>query len=393
MSPKSIHILGITGSVGSSAADVILSAPEKFAVLTVTAHSNVAALAEKARALKARKAVIADESKYKELQEALSGSGIAVAAGAKALEEAVLEPADITLAAIVGMAGLRPVMAALRGSRAVAIANKEPLVAAGPLVLAEAKKHGTKILPVDSEHNAIFQVFDFERPEGIEKIILTASGGPFRTWPLEKITNATVEDALRHPNWSMGRKISVDSATMMNKALEIIEAHYLFNMPPEKIDVLVHPQSIVHSMVSYRDGSVLAQMAASDMRTPLTHVLAWPERMDTPGQRLDWSKIRELTFEKPDPLRFPALETAYDAIRRGPYACIALNAANEAAVDKFLNKNSAFPDIMNVVCGVLDQTAAQPVHSLEDIEELDRSVRSRVADYMIKEKTVKAVLS
>jgi 1-deoxy-D-xylulose-5-phosphate reductoisomerase len=384
---KSINILGVTGSVGRSAADVILSAPEKFSVQTVSAQNSVKELAEMAMRLKAKKAVIGNEEHFQTLKNELSGTGITAEAGNNALLAAASEKIDLNLVAIVGMAGLRPTIAAIQNSKAVAIANKEPLAAAGPLVMRQAKKSGAKILPVDSEHNAVFQVFDFERPEGIKKIILTASGGPFRTWSREQMSRATKEQALAHPNWSMGPKITIDSATMMNKALEIIEAHYLFNMPADKIEVLVHPQSVIHSMVEYKDGSVLAQMAASDMRTPIAYSLAYPERIDTPGKTLDWTQLKELTFEQPDTERFPALRLAYEALRQGPYACLALNAANEIAVEHFLSKKTGFLDIIEIVEGVLRRVSPQVLETIEDYEESDRAVRHLAATYINEQST------
>jgi 1-deoxy-D-xylulose-5-phosphate reductoisomerase len=390
---KTVNILGVTGSVGRCAVDVILSAPERFDVQAVTAHNNVNELAELAKKLNAKSAVIGNPELYKNLKEALLGSQIKAAAGADALFEAASGKVDLSLVAIVGMAGLRPTIAAIQNSKAVAIANKEPLAAAGPLVMREAKKSGAVILPVDSEHNAVFQVFDFDNREGISKIILTASGGPFRTWTKEQMARATKEQALTHPNWSMGPKITVDSATMMNKALEIIEAHYLFDMPPEKIEVLIHPQSIIHSMVEYKDGSVLAQMGASDMRTPVAHTLAWPERMATPGKTLDWTKLKELTFEQPDVERFPALKLAYQALKSGSYACVALNAANEVAVDSFLNKKTGFLDTIRIVDGVLQRVSTQVLDNIEDFEEFDRIARDLAHTYINDENTKKASLS
>lgn len=389
---KSINILGVTGSVGRCAADVILSAPEKFDVQSVTAHNNVNELAELAKRLKAKRAVISNPELFKNLKEALAGTATEPGAGPKALLEAASSRVDLSLVAIVGMAGLRPTIAAIRNSKAVAIANKEPLAAAGPLVMREAKKSGAAILPVDSEHNAVFQVFDFENREGIKKIILTASGGPFRTWSREQMERATKEQALMHPNWSMGPKITIDSATMMNKALEIIEAHYLFDMPAEKIEVLIHPQSIIHSMVEYKDGSVLAQMGASDMRTPVAHTLAWPERMATPGKTLDWTNLKELTFEQPDHDRFPALNLAYNALKTGPYACVALNAANEIAVDSFLSKKTGFLDTIKTVEGVLSRVSSQRLESIEDFEESDRVARALAHAYINDKKLTKASL-
>jgi 1-deoxy-D-xylulose-5-phosphate reductoisomerase len=372
--------------------DVILSAPEKFDVQNVTAFSNFSELAEVAIKLRAKSAVIGNADYYNDLKNALSGTGIKAAAGKEALLEAASAKTDLSLIAIVGMAGLGPTVAAIQNSKIVAIANKEPLAAAGSLVMREARKHGTTILPVDSEHNAIFQVFDFKHPEGIKKIILTASGGPFRTWTREEMGKATREQALAHPNWSMGPKITIDSATMMNKALEIIEAHYLFDMPPEKIEALVHPQSIIHSMVEYKDGSVLAQLGASDMRTPVTHVLAWPERMDTPGRVLDWAQLKELTFEQADQKRFPALGLAYDALKAGAYACVALNAANEVAVENFLSKKTGFLDIMNIVEETLSRVSPQALEKIEDFYEFDLVVRD-LAHTCFNETKTKKVLS
>ncbi|MEZ5919687.1 MAG: 1-deoxy-D-xylulose-5-phosphate reductoisomerase [Alphaproteobacteria bacterium] len=393
---KSINILGVTGSVGRSAADVILSAPERFEVMTLSAHQNVDKLADMAVKLGAKQAVIADETRLDTLRVRLEGTGIASAGGQLALEEVAAEPCDITVAAIVGMAGLRPIMQAVRHSKAVAIANKEPLVSAGPLVIAEAAKHGTALLPVDSEHNAIFQVFEPENRSQIEKLILTASGGPFRTWSRVEMACATPQQALAHPNWSMGAKISVDSATMMNKALEVIEAHYLFDMPPEKIEILVHPQSVVHSMVEYADGSVLAQMGASDMRTPLAHALAWPERMKTPGKTLDLQAMSCLTFEPCDVEKFPATARAYTALEAGPYACIALNAANEVAVDAFLATRIGFFAIMESVEHILAGLRSETLRTLDDIIRFDHSVREATAAYIDRKagelkKEIKAV--
>jgi 1-deoxy-D-xylulose-5-phosphate reductoisomerase len=354
---KSINILGVTGSVGQAAADVIAACPDKFDVRVVTAHKNAKKLAETATRLNAKRTIIGDEI----------------------IPD---DPVDITLAAISGMAGLHSVMEAIKHSKIVAIANKEPLVAAGAIIMAEAKKHGTKILPVDSEHNAIFQVFDFNNTKSIERIILTASGGPFRTWTTAQMKNAMPEQALKHPNWSMGKKITIDSATMMNKALEVIEAHILFDMPPEKIEVVIHPQSIIHSMVEYCDGSVLAQMGASDMRTPLSNVLAWPDRLKTPGQRLDFKTLKTLDFEPVDHEQFPAIKLAFDALRAGPWACTAINAANEVAVEAFLNGRIGFLDIVQINTHIFNNTTPQNISSLDDVELLDRAVRRATESYI-----------
>lgn len=392
MSKKSISILGVTGSIGQSTADVILSAPESFDVQTVSAHSNVNQLAEMAVKLGAKNALISNEALKDDLQSKLAGTSIQVFAGRDALNDLAAEPVDITMAAIVGMAGLEPLMAAITGSKAVAIANKEPLVAAGPLVIEAARKHNCKLLPVDSEHNAIFQVFEEENRASINRIILTASGGPFRTWSLEEMADATPQQAVAHPNWSMGHKISVDSASMMNKALEIIEAHYLFDMAPDKIDVLIHPQSVVHSMVEYADGSVLSQMGASDMRTPIASALAWPDRMKTPGKTLDLSAMKDLSFEEPDLERFPALARAYTCLEKGAGACIAFNAANEVAVDAFLNTKLSFLGIMEVIDFILDAEALYNPESLEDVIAFDRDIRLKanayIGDFTDKQKKV-----
>lgn len=382
---KTVSILGVTGSVGRAAADVILSAPERFDVQAVTANTDAVTLAAMAKNLKACCAVIADDGKFGELKELLSGTGIEAQAGVAALNEAASRAVDLALAAIVGLAGLRPLLAAIKHSRCVAIANKEPLVAAGALVMAAAKENNTVLLPVDSEHNAVFQVFDFERPDGVEKIILTASGGPFRTWSAEQMRGASVAQALAHPNWVMGKKISIDSATMMNKALEVIEAHHLFNMPAEKIEVLVHPESLIHSMVEYKDGSVLAQMGASDMRTPLAHVLAWPERMNTPGRTLDFATIKTLTFEAPpDRERFPALPMAYDALKAGAPACVAFNAANEVAVEAFLQHKIGFLGILGCICRIMENSGGESLNTVEDIMSYDQSVRRVSRDYILQ---------
>jgi 1-deoxy-D-xylulose-5-phosphate reductoisomerase len=361
---------------------VIASAPERFEVCTLTAHENYEALAAAALRLGARSVVIGNAAHEDALRALLKGRGVSVLSGVEALTQAVQAGTDLTVSAITGIAGLKPLMNAIKHSACVAIANKEPLVAAGPFVMEAAARYGTKILPLDSEHNAVFQVFDFERREGIERIILTASGGPFRTWGAEEIVRATPEQAIAHPNWDMGAKISVDSATMMNKALEVIEAHVLFGLPGDKIEVLIHPQSVVHSMVEYADGSILAQMGASDMRTPIAYALAWPERMETPGQRLDLGGLKQLDFEPPDFERFPALGLAYECIEKGLGACVALNAANEVAVDAFLRREICFPDILNVIEFALRREPDITLDSLDSVEKADGAVRGAVMDYL-----------
>jgi len=376
--PRRVTILGATGSVGCNTLDLIQRAPERYSVEALTAHRSVDKLAAAARGCGAAIAVIAEPSLYGDLKRALSGSGIEAAAGDSGLAEAAARPAEWVMAAIVGAAGLRPTLAAARRGAVVALANKECLVSAGEVVLAEVRRSGATLLPVDSEHNAIFQVFDFERPEAVDRIILTASGGPFRSLDLAGMAGATPEQAIAHPNWDMGAKISVDSATMMNKGLELIEAAHLFPLPAERIDILIHPQSVVHSLVSYIDGSVLAQLGTPDMRTPIAYTLAWPERMRTPAARLDLVQIGKLTFEPPDLERFPALALARSAQAQGGGAPTVLNAANEVAVEAFLARRIGFLDIIRIVAEVLERLPAARPASLDDVIELDRQAR-RVA--------------
>lgn len=372
---KTVSILGSTGSVGRSTIDLIRSAPDKYKIKALTAHKNAVLLIEQALEFKPEMVAIADPSQAQTVKAAVPGCK--VLSGDEGILEAAACGADWTMAAIVGMAGLRPIMEAIRTSETVAIANKEPLVSAGSLVIAEARARGTKLLPVDSEHNAIFQVFEEENRAAIQKIILTASGGPFRTWTPERIAAATPEQAVAHPNWSMGAKISVDSASLMNKGLEVIEAHYLFGMPADKIDVVVHPQSVIHSMVEYADGSVLAQLGAPDMRTPIASTLAWPARMATTGQTLDWTKLKTLEFEVPDLKKFPCLGMAYDALRAGPAVCIALNAANEIAVQEFLGRRIGFSDIARLIYARLAEQPSLGSGRLEDILALDTETREK----------------
>lgn len=379
---KIVSILGSTGSVGCSTVDLILSQKQDFSVQVLTAQSNVELLATQAKQLRAKRAVIGEDKLYPLLKEMLAGTGIESAGGRDAVIEAGAYPADCIVAAIVGMAGLEPLMKALAQGTSVAIANKEPLVAAGPLVMATAQKYGTTILPVDSEHNAIFQVFEPANKASIERLVLTASGGPFRTWTKEQIAMATPAQAVAHPNWSMGAKISVDSASMMNKALEVIEAHYLFGMPSEKIEVLIHPQSIIHSMVEYSDGSFLAQLGAPDMKTPIACALAWPQRMPTSGARLDLMQLKRLDFEPLDRDRFPLLPLAYDCLKAGQTSCLTLNAANEVAVAAFLSGRIGFGDIYDVIVAALDQVEKQSLQKLEDILLLDHTVRHKCESYI-----------
>lgn len=374
---RAVTILGSTGSVGTATIDVIRSCgPDMFRVEALTAQTNVALLAEQARQTGAHIAVIGDETLYDHLKSSLSGTGTEAAAGRAAIIEAASRPCDITMAAIVGMAGLEPILAAIKNGKHVAIANKEPLVAAGRIVLDTAARSGAVILPVDSEHNAIFQLFEQSNRAMIRRIILTASGGPFRQWSIEQMAAATPAQAIAHPNWSMGAKISVDSATLMNKALEVIEAHHLFALPPEKIDVLVHPQSVIHSMVEYEDGSVLAQMGASDMKVPITYSLGWPARIRGPAQRLDFSKLSSLTFEDVDHRRFPAIKSAYDCLKEGQAACIAFNAANEVAVAAFLAGRIGFCDIAGIVGHVVSTAGQADTNSLQAVLDFDAKMRN-----------------
>jgi len=378
MTPKTITILGSTGSIGTSTIDLIAANPDQFKIRALTAGKNVDLLIEQSLKLRPEFVAIYDESQYPKLKDALSGTNIKTGAGRSAILEAATLKTDLTMAAIVGIAGLEPVMTAIAHTKSIAIANKEPLVAAGPIVIEAAKKHGVKILPVDSEHNAIFQVFENHNRDQIKKLILTASGGPFRTWTKDQMATATPEQAVNHPNWTMGRKISVDSASMMNKALEIIEAHYLFNMPPKKIDVLIHPQSVIHSMVEYMDGSVLAQLGAPDMRTPIAYALAHPDRMTTTGRTLDWKTLKTLDFEQPDTDKFPSIRLAYECLAAGPAACIALNAANEVAVGKFLNGHIRFGDIIPLVEQGIELAKDKNPDTLDNIVALDLEIRKNL---------------
>jgi 1-deoxy-D-xylulose-5-phosphate reductoisomerase len=378
---RRVTILGSTGSIGQSTVDLLLRNPEGFEVEALTAYRNPHRLAEQACALRARFAAIADPFHYLALKEALAGTGIEAACGADALTEAAVRPADWVMAGIVGAAGLAPTLAAIRRGAIIALANKEVLVCAGSLVMQEVARCGATLLPVDSEHNAIWQCFDFARIEAVEKIILTASGGPFRERSLEEMREVTPEQAVAHPNWRMGAKISVDSATMMNKGLELIEAHHLFRLPCDRIDIVVHPQSIVHSAVAYRDGSVLAQLGSPDMRTPIAYALAWPGRIETPAKRLDLPAIGRLTFEPPDEGRFPALRVAREALLRGGGCPTVLNAANETAVHGFLDGRIGFLDIVETVERTVEAIPQGPLESLEDVYNFDKLAREIAARY------------
>jgi len=378
--PRRVTILGSTGSVGGNTVDLIQRNPDRYRVEALTANRNVVKLAEQARRLRPRLAVVADADCYGDLKAALAGTGVEAAAGPEALVEAAQRPAEWVMAAIVGARGLPPTLAAARRGALVAFANKECLVCAGPLMIDLVRTAGATLLPVDSEHNAIFQVLDASGRDGVDRLILTASGGPFRTADRAAMARVTPEQAVAHPTWDMGAKISVDSATMMNKGLEIIEAFYLFNMPEDRIDVLVHPQSVVHSMVEYADGSVLAQLGTPDMRTPIAYTLAWPRRMATPSRRLDLAAVGRLEFEPPDPERFPALRLARAALRRGGSAPAVLNAANEVAVEAFLAGRIGFLDIERVVEGTLEHLPNVALETLSDVDNIDQEARRHAAD-------------
>ncbi|MDP2697780.1 1-deoxy-D-xylulose-5-phosphate reductoisomerase [Thalassospira sp.] len=377
---KSVCVLGVTGSVGSSTCDVLQAHPDRFDVDAVTAHKDVAGLAAAAKSLKASLAVIADPDLYGDLCEALAGSGIAVAAGEAAVVEAATRPSDIVISAIVGAAGLRATLAAIRRGATVGLANKETLVCAGDLMMQEVASHGATLIPVDSEHSAIFQVLEVPLVSQVERILLTASGGPFRTWSKQDMSRVTPKQALAHPNWDMGAKISIDSATMMNKGLELIEACRLFPVEEGRIDVLVHPQSLIHSMVEYSDGSVLAQMGMPDMRTPISYALAWPERLRIDVPRLDFATLQQLTFEKPDPDRFPALRLAREALQAGGTLPIVLNAANEIAVASFLAEKIGFLQIAELVEMAMDRLGTEQLTTLDQVFAIDQAARRETID-------------
>ncbi len=374
---RSVTILGSTGSVGCNTVDLLARQPEKFSVEALTANRNVALLAEQARALRPRMVAIADGSLYADLKDALAGLSIEVAAGPAAIIEAASRPAEWVMASIVGAAGLEPTMAAIRRGAIIGLANKECLVCAGELMMADIKTYGAKLVPVDSEHSAIYQVFDFENADKVETIILTASGGPFRCLEADEMAKVTPAQAVAHPNWDMGAKISVDSATMMNKGLELIEAFHLFPVEIEQIEIVVHPQSVIHSLVAYVDGSVLAQLGQPDMRTPIAYALAWPDRMQAPAPRLRLSEVGNLTFEAPDERKFPALRLAREALRLGGAAPIVLNAANEIAVESFLSEQIGFLDISRIVEQTMEKADAVRLSSLADVIDIDEEARAR----------------
>ena len=379
---RKLAILGATGSIGKSTLDLVERSPERFDVVAVTAASNSEALAAIARRTGASLAVIADEDRLADLQERLEGSGCRAAAGTAALSEAAAGDADLVIAAIVGCAGLQPVRAAVEAGKTVALANKEALVTAGALMIDAATRHQATLLPVDSEHNAIFQCLAGSRRQDVARIVLTASGGPFRTASAEFMRGASPAAAVAHPNWTMGAKISVDSATLMNKGLELIEAAYLFGLDSAGVDVVVHPQSVIHSMVEFVDGSVLAQLGSPDMRIPIAYALAWPERMATPAQRLDLAAIARLDFEAPDLHRFPALRLAREALEAGGSAPVVLNAANEVAVERFLAGGLGFTDIAKMVEKALEWNSLPAPQSIGNVLEIDQATRFHTGEMM-----------
>ncbi len=381
--PRVVSVLGATGSIGDSTMDLLRMAPDRYRVEALTANGNVAALARLAREFNVRFAAVADASRYGELKDALAGTGIACGAGEEAVIEAAARPADWLMAAISGAAGLKPALAAADRGTTIALANKECLVCAGDIFMDRAAKAGASILPADSEHNALFQALSSGNREELTRVIITASGGPFRTWPAAEIEQATLAQALKHPNWSMGQKITIDSASMMNKGLEVIEAAYLFALPPEQIDVLVHPQSIVHGLVEFSDCSVVAQLGAPDMRTPIAHCLGWPERIKGPAKPLDLAEIGQLTFERPDFDRFPGLRLAFEALRTGKGATTVYNAANEVAVAAFIAEKIRFGAIARLVEATLDgwirSGRLAVLASADDAIAVDHSARNMAA--------------
>lgn len=381
-----ITVLGATGSIGQSLADLIQRNPDSYEVVALVANRNAAGLADMAKALKTGSAILAEESCYPELKERLAGSGIATGAGESAVLEAVTQDTDIVVGAIVGSAGLKPTMAAIRPGRRIALANKECLVCAGDLFMAKIRATEAELLPVDSEHNAIFQVFETDKADMVEKVILTASGGPFRSVSKADMARVTPQQALKHPNWDMGARITIDSATMMNKGFEVIEASHLFPVAHDQLGVLVHPQSTVHGLVQYKDGSLLAQLGSPDMRTPIAHCLAFPRRMNVPVKRLDLAELGTLTFEAPDLDRFPALRLALEAMRAGGMAPAVLNAADEVAVDAFLKGRIGFMDIPAAIEEVLDVMGAggklTDAAGVEDVLAIDAEARQKTGEWI-----------
>ncbi|MCZ6861900.1 MAG: 1-deoxy-D-xylulose-5-phosphate reductoisomerase [Alphaproteobacteria bacterium] len=383
--PRRLTILGSTGSVGCNTIDLIERSPSRYEIVALTANRNAIALAEQARRLRPSLAVVADADAYGALKDALEGTGIEVAAGPEAVTEAASRPTDWMMAAIVGSAGLESTLAGVHQGAIIGLANKETLVCAGDIFMAEIESCGASLVPVDSEHSAIYQVLDQHQADRVERIILTASGGPFRAFSRDQMASVTPEQAVAHPNWDMGAKISVDSATMMNKGLEVIEAQHLFPVSAEQIEIVVHPQSVIHSMVEYVDGSVLAQLGTPDMRTPIAYALGWPERIEAPSARLDFQTLGALTFETPDSERFPALRLAREALDAGGSAPAYLNAANEVAVGGFLGRKIPFLAISEIVESCLEEAPSAALESIEDVRDADTEARrvatARISDF------------
>lgn len=382
MFEKSVTILGATGSIGKSTVDIIRRYPDKYRVVALTGNQNVPLLAEQAKMLRAEVAVTANKDKHSELKSLLSGTSVRVEAGFDAVIDAAKLDADWTMSAIVGAAGLLPTMEVVKRGKTLALANKETLVCAGEIVMKAIKDAQTTLVPVDSEHSAIFQTLESEHRAAVDRILLTASGGPFREKDSAFMEKVTPEQAVAHPNWSMGAKISVDSATMMNKGLEIIEAFHLFGFGADKIEVLVHPQSIVHSAVGYVDGSVLAHMGMPDMRTPISYALAYPDRMVSPTAKLDLTALSGLTFSAPDETRFPALRLAKECLKKGQAATAIMNAANEVAVGAFLRREIGFLDIVRVVEKIVERLPANPVATIHDVIAVDLLAREETKRYL-----------
>ncbi len=390
MKQQGVTVLGATGSIGKSTLDVIARHPDRYRVVALTAHRQIEALAQQCAQFLPNYAVVADAVGAERLQQMLSelSPDTTVLSGVEGLEQVAADPAvDQVMAAIVGAAGLKPTLAAVRAGKRILLANKESLVMTGALFMEEVEHSGAELLPIDSEHNAIFQCMPQQEglgavPAGVEKILLTGSGGPFRTWPLEQLSTVTPEQAVAHPNWSMGQKISVDSATMMNKGLEFIEACWLFGAKPEQIEVVLHPQSIIHSMVQYNDGSVLAQMGNPDMRTPIAYAMGWPERIDAGVAHLDLFEIARLDFECPDFGRYPCLRLAIEAMQRGGSATTIVNAANEVAVAAFLKKQIGYLQIARVIESALEQSSVVNIETVEQVLEIDAETRHHAAQFV-----------
>ncbi len=383
--PKKVTILGSTGSIGKNTIDLIRQHPESFEVEALTANNNVELLAEQAKNLNAKSAVITNELLYRELKERLAGTDIEVAAGEKATEQAASRKADFVMSAIIGAAGLNPTIKAIEQGATIGMANKECLVCAGDLINKYVKKNQATLIPVDSEHNSIFQIFDYKNVDKIEKITLTASGGPFLNHPRNTLKDITPKEAMKHPNWTMGAKISVDSATMMNKGLEYIEAYNLFPLERSQIDILIHPESVIHGLISYKDGSVMAGMSYPDMRVPISYALGWPERINNNSKKLNLAETGKLSFFKPDENQFPALRLAHYALEKGGTSPTILNAANEEAVKSFLSGEIGFLDITNLVKECLEKISSTVIRSIDDIISADREARERARN-IIKNK-------